>query len=340
MNVLSEDKDLTQFKQIPIDEISNYLISKNGIIYNTNNQRYLKPYCHKNTKNYTIQLYGSHYQLTHLLYITFIDNSFDINKLRDVKSKYMINIKNTDDNLPYINFTIDDLELITKSEKLKLQKRNNRIINKYNSNKEFIKSYDNIEDIRSELNIKYNKYITLACGKNKNKLYNNYYFRYSDDDEIKNPYLIKTKDNNANLTELNEINTNINNLNISGDNETKEPEIWKQLSHSEYNEYYKNYEISNYGNYRNFNTQKVLKPHSSGAYYYANINIYNNEINLKQVKKERINVLVGKYFLDIPERYKNENIEDLVIDHIDGNKHNNFYKNLQYLSIAENIMKG
>lgn len=333
MNVLSEDKDLSKFKQIPIDEISNYLISKNGILYNTNNQRYLKPYCHKNTKNYTIQLYGSHYQLTHLLYITFIDNSFNINELRDVKSKYMINIKNTNDNLRYINFTIDDLELITKSEKLKLQKRNNRIINKYNANKEFIKSYDNIEDIRKELKIQYNKYITLACGKNKNKLYNNYYFRYSDDDEIKNPDL----NNNTNLTELNDT---IKNININGDNEIKEVEIWKQLYNLEYNEYYQNYEISNHGNYRNYKTKKILKPHSSGAYYYANINIYNKQLNLKQVKKERINVLVGKYFLNIPERYKNENIEDLVIDHIDGNKHNNYYKNLQYLLISENIIKG
>ena len=120
MNVLNEDKDLSKFKQIPIDEISNYLISKDGIIYNKLTKNFLKPHFHKNVKNYKINLNESQYQVRHLLYITFIDNSFDINELRDVKSKYMINIKNTNDNLPYINFTIDDLELITKSEKLKL----------------------------------------------------------------------------------------------------------------------------------------------------------------------------------------------------------------------------
>jgi hypothetical protein len=56
--------------------------------------------------------------------------------------------------------------------------------------------------------------------------------------------------------------------------------------------------------------------------------------NKKEVKKIRINILVAKYFI-------NENdIENLVVDHIDGNKQNNYYKNLQYITISENIIKG
>lgn len=318
--ILKEDNDLNNFKLIPIDELNNYLISEIGIVYNSISKQYLIPYCHKNTKIYTVHLNKSHYQVRHLLYITFIDNNINIEELRNVKSKFMINIKNTNEDLKYINFTINDLELITKSEKLKLQNRNNRIINKYNSKKEFITSYTEIEDIRIELGIKYNKYITLACSKNKDKLYNNYYFRYDDDDEIKNPDIIGK-----------------NEVNINGNNDIirDEEEVWKQLNNSEYNEYYSNYEISNYGNYRNIKTKNILKPHVSGNYYYANINIYNKELNIKQVKKERINKLVADNFLDKP-----ENISNLIIDHIDGNKSNNYYNNLQYLTIQENIKKG
>lgn len=107
----------------------------------------------------------------------------------------------------------------------------------------------------------------------------------------------------------------------------------------DHDEYYNNYEISNYGNYRNIKTKKILKPHISGNYYYANINIYNKELNIKQVKKERINKLVALYFIPIPDKYKDTDINNLVIDHIDGNKQNNYYKNLQYITIRENVIK-
>jgi hypothetical protein len=317
------DKDLTQFKEILIEQLSNYLISKTGIFYNKNTNKYIKPYYHKNTKNYNINLNNSQYQIKHLFYILYINNEYDIDELRNVKSKYTINIKKFNNNLPYINFEVDDLELITKSEKNKNQDRNNRIINQYNCNKEFIKSFDNIEDIRKELDIKYNKYITLACGKLKDKAYRNYYFRYDDNDEIKNPEL--------KLNEINIIGNNEEN-NIAND---LEPEIWKQLQHLEYNSYYNNYEISNHGRFRNYNNKKILKLHKSGNYLYTNINIYNPLDNKKEVKKIRVNILVAEYFIDKP-----NNINDLVVDHIDGNKLNNYYKNLQYLTHSENIIKG
>jgi hypothetical protein len=316
--IKQEDKNLNDFKPILIEELNNYLISKNGLIYNKNNKKYLKPYLHKNTLHYNIKLKDSQYQTKHLLYFTFIDNTIDFDELRNVKSKFTINVKNINNDLPYINFTIDDLELITKSEKNKLQFRNNRIINKYDINKQFIKSYDNIDDIREELNIKYNKYITLACNKSKDKPYHNYYFRYNDEDDIKNP-------------ELKTINEELTNNEIIGSNENLEPEIWKRLTE---NEYYENYEISNHGRFRNYNNKKILKPHVSGNYLYANINIYNTLKNKKEVKKIRINILVAKYFIN-----KND-IENLVVDHIDGNKQNNYYKNLQYLTVSENNIKG
>jgi hypothetical protein len=318
-NNLNEDEEynLNLFKKIASPELEEYLISKTGLIYNTKTKGFKKPYYHININSYVVHLHNKQYQLKHLLYITFIDSTHNIDELRNVKSKFMLNIKQTHDNLPYINFKLEDLELISKSDKLKLQARNNRIINKYDDNKKFIQSYNNIEDIRSEFNTKYNKYITLACSKNKNKLYNGYYFRYDDDDEIKNPELV------------------INSESI-GANQTIDylTEEWKQLS----GEYYDNYEISNFGRFRNINTKKILKPHESGNYLYANINIYNKELNKKEVKKIRMNVLVAQYFIPIPDNL--QNVPNIVVDHIDGNKSNNHYTNLQYLTLGENNCKG
>ncbi len=322
--IQDSDKNLNDFKEIHIEELSNYLISKTGIFYNKNTNKYIKPYYHKNTKNYNINLNNSQYQIKHLFYILYINNEYNLDELRNVKSKYIINIKKFNNELPYINFEVEDLELITKSEKNKNQERNNKIINQYNSNKEFIRSFDNIEDIKKELNIKYNKYITLACGKAKDKPYRNYYFRYDDKDEIKNPELTLNELNLTNKDDQDEI--------IGGN---LDQEVWKQLNHSEYSNYYNNYEISNHGRFRNYNNKKILKLHKSGNYLYANINIYNPTNNTKEVKKIRINILVAEYFIDKP-----NNINNLVVDHIDGNKSNNYYKNLQYLTISENIKKG
>lgn len=318
-------KNLELFKPIPVEKLNMFMISKDGLLYNTLSKKFLKPHLHKNTKLFSIHLFESQYQIKHLLYITFVNPEYDFEELTNVKSKFMINIKNTNDNLPYINFNVEDLELITKSDKIKMQKRNNRIINKYDNNKQFIQSYNDIEDIKKEFNIKYNKYITLACGKNKNKLYNNYYFRYDDDDEIKNPDIIGSFDKMNINEELNE--------------ETKQeidlkPEEWKRLSSSD-NEYYQKYEISNYGRFRNYDDKKNLKLQNYSGYLYANVGTNN-----KKVKKIRVNILVAKYFLTKPDKYDEYDINDLVVDHIDGNKLNNYFENLQYLTYSENKSKG
>jgi hypothetical protein len=65
--IKQEDKNLNNFKPILIEELNNYLISKNGLIYNKNNKKYLKPYFHINTNLYVVNLKKIHYQLKHLL---------------------------------------------------------------------------------------------------------------------------------------------------------------------------------------------------------------------------------------------------------------------------------
>lgn len=321
--------ELDEFTTIPVESFENYLISKCGLFYNKKTKNYLTPTYHSNTHLYIIKINKIQYQVKHLLYITYVNPEYDFNELKNVKSKFMINIKKTNNDLPYINFEVDDLELITKSDKNRAQGRFNRIINKYNNQKVFIQSYDNTADICKEFGIKHNKFITLACGKNKNKLYRNYYFRYNDNDEIKNPNIIGSFDEmNINEESKQEI-------------ELKSEE-WKQLSSNDDNdEYYKIYEISNHGRFKNRNTKKILKLQNQNGYLHANINIYNPEKNKKVVKKIRVNILVAKYFLTIPEQYLDKyNPDELVVDHIDKNKENNYFENLQYLSNSENVKRG
>lgn len=108
----------------------------------------------------------------------------------------------------------------------------------------------------------------------------------------------------------------------SFDNKHNDIEIWKDIL-----EFQSRYEISSFGNIKNKKTQKILKPreHSGG---YLQVNIINNG----KLKNYYVHRLVAKYFCDIP-----EDIEKKDINHIDGNKKNNFYKNLEFCTRSENI---
>ena len=349
-------KNLNDFKEIPF--ATNYLISKTGLVYNKKTKNYLFPTLHKNSNFYYVNLnaYKKQNQTKHLLYITFIDPILDLELLTN-KYKYCINIKYTNNSLPFINFTIDDLEYKSKSDILKDQKRNNRIINKYDLNYEFIKSYDNIEDIRNELNIKNNKYITLCASKSeKQESYKGFIFRYDDIDELKYNF----DENNLMMKEDIDIIENIdenkisleefeNNLMMKEDIDI-DNEIWRRIENDLISTNDTNsilYEISNFGNFRSkkiimnkrnklFGTYKIsnLSQNIVGNYKQCNLTADNNKII-----KLRTNVLVAKYFLTIPERLKNEALDKIVVDHKDHNKLNNHYTNLQYVTYNENNSK-
>ena len=89
------------------------------------------------------------------------------------------------------------------------------------------------------------------------------------------------------------------------------------------------YFVSNYGRLyslaRDKWKEKVLQIDTSG-YYYADF--YNNG-NRERV---RIHQLVAEYFIenDAPK-------EKVIVHHRDGNKRNNYYKNLMYCSPEEHI---
>lgn len=103
--------------------------------------------------------------------------------------------------------------------------------------------------------------------------------------------------------------------NCTGSKSSKK-EIWKAFPNS----YVKDkYEVSNKGNIRNKLTEHILTLNLKGGYYYCNIKI-NGE-----VKAFRVHRLVAQLFVKNPDK-KNNN----VVNHLDGNKLNNDYRNLEW----------
>lgn len=100
-------------------------------------------------------------------------------------------------------------------------------------------------------------------------------------------------------------------------------EEWKQIIT------FPNYKISNYGNvislnYRNTKKEKLMSINVKNDY--PQINFINNEIK----KSIKIHRLVALYFINNPNNYK-------CINHIDGDKTNNHYTNLEWCNYSQNI---
>lgn len=100
-------------------------------------------------------------------------------------------------------------------------------------------------------------------------------------------------------------------------------EIWKTIKD------YPNYEISNYGKLR----RNYIKYSHTINYLNENINkkgyLYASMSNNGKTKHILLHRLVGFYFV--------ENIDNKpFINHIDGNKKNNYFKNLEWVTSKEN----
>lgn len=103
------------------------------------------------------------------------------------------------------------------------------------------------------------------------------------------------------------------------------------------------YEISNYGNiislereedcfrrgklHRRIRFQKDCRPALSKGYY--TVSLSKNGIK----KTHQIHSLVAENFIG-------KRPEGMVIDHIDNNPLNNYYKNLEYVTVRENCQRG
>lgn len=100
-------------------------------------------------------------------------------------------------------------------------------------------------------------------------------------------------------------------------------EVWVPMEENKY------YEISNYGRIKSYRfwvgnrwiyRDKILKPTlNKNGYLVVSIN----------KKRMYVHQLVAKYFLNKQSKKK-------CVNHIDGNKKNNFFLNLEYCTICEN----
>ena len=84
------------------------------------------------------------------------------------------------------------------------------------------------------------------------------------------------------------------------------------------------YQISNNGQVKNIKTNKILTGDINARYKRVILYIPNK-------KRFFIHRLVAEHFCNKPLNYK-----ELVVNHIDGNKLNNDYKNLEFITRSEN----
>lgn len=100
-------------------------------------------------------------------------------------------------------------------------------------------------------------------------------------------------------------------------------EVFKKLVSKKYKLNFPQYELSNYGNLRVVKTGKFIKPRIINGYYYINL--------LGKKSTVTVHVLVAKIFIDPP-----KNVNKTIVNHIDENGLNNYYKNLEWLTVQEN----
>lgn len=89
------------------------------------------------------------------------------------------------------------------------------------------------------------------------------------------------------------------------------------------------YAVSNYGRVKNIKTEKILKGRDNG-HGYLSVSLGSGD----RKKRVYIHRLVAQHFIDIPECLQKYNRLD--VNHIDSNKQNNFYKNLEWCTRSQN----
>lgn len=94
-------------------------------------------------------------------------------------------------------------------------------------------------------------------------------------------------------------------------------EKWKPIAN------FPRYEVSNFGNIRNGATKHIMRPWITQGYQYVALRSNGNKRNL------RVNRLVAEAFIPNP-------LNKPEVNHLDGNKLNNFVSNLQWNTSSEN----
>ena len=95
--------------------------------------------------------------------------------------------------------------------------------------------------------------------------------------------------------------------------------------------YYKNYEASNYGKVRNIKTGRILRPAIVRGY--ERVNMQTDKYKGVQLYVHQI---VAHLFLQKPYKFD----DTYVVNHMDKNRSNNYYKNLEWITKHGNTLHG
>uniref|UniRef100_A0A6C0EHG1 HNH nuclease domain-containing protein n=1 Tax=viral metagenome TaxID=1070528 RepID=A0A6C0EHG1_9ZZZZ len=188
---------------------------------------------------------------------------------------------------------------VGESKKYKIHRLVAYLFVENNDNKEFVDHIDGVRNNNYYKNLRYVNRSENSLNSYKNTIYS-----------IENQNIIKI--NNENTKEI----INNSNYKIIGTINNKD---------------FSNYKINEYGNTINVNTNKTLKYLINDGY--ATISLMDTIKNIQCTLK--VHRLVAYTFLERPENFT----DDLVVNHIDNNRLNNYYKNLEWCTSAENTTK-
>jgi hypothetical protein len=94
----------------------------------------------------------------------------------------------------------------------------------------------------------------------------------------------------------------------------------------------KPYLINKNGTIKNYITGEEKQPHRNKYGYLKVVLRHNNKYKTYSVHR-----LVAMLFVPKPDRHKDKDFLELEVNHIDGNKNNNNYLNLEWVTTAENL---
>lgn len=117
-------------------------------------------------------------------------------------------------------------------------------------------------------------------------------------------------------------------------------EIWKDIGIIKGIDYTGLYQVSNYGQVRSLydgrhkKYRELILKQQTDKKGYLSVGLYKNE----KCTRERINRIVAITFIPIPEELKDIPIEELEVDHIDGNPKINKVQNLRWTDRSGNML--
>lgn len=174
--ILMKPEELCEFEKIK--NIENFLIHKDGRIYNVKRKIIMKPRLDKGYVN--VMLIGKNYPIHRLVAIQFIPNP---------ENKELVNHKDGNK----LNNHIDNLEWVTQSENIQHAYDTNlntkyKSIHMYELSGKYIKTFKTIADACRELNLDYKlSGSTISrCCEGKNKYAYNYIWKFASEHDTQN----------------------------------------------------------------------------------------------------------------------------------------------------------